>query len=166
MYKASSSEKVHLLLSRTSKSSHIIFLELFWTLVACNGAWSVQISLLIQTRTLFYWRKCYYGLCIHILIKNILMMDLFHLLSSQDINWWTGVEWITCGLLWCFYQLFGLSFWRHPFTAEHPLLRQWYISPNLMQKQTHLHLGWPEDEDIFSKFCVLGELLLCLRCFF
>ncbi len=33
--------------------------------------------------------------------------------------------WITCGLLWCFYQLFGLSFWRHPFTAEHPLLRHW-----------------------------------------
>ncbi len=31
-------------------------------------------------------------------------MDLF-LLSSQDINWWTGVVWITCGLLWCFYQL-------------------------------------------------------------
>ncbi len=32
------------------------------------------------------------------------------------------MDWITCGLLWCFYQLFGLSFWRHPFTAEHPLL--------------------------------------------
>ncbi len=62
-------------------------------------------------------------------VKNILMIDLFHtntqLLSSQDINWWTGVVWITCGLLWCFYQLFGLSFWRHPFTAEDPLLRQW-----------------------------------------
>ncbi len=29
--------------------------------------------------------------------------------------------WIT----WCFYQLFGLSFWRHPFTAEHPFVRQW-----------------------------------------
>ncbi len=59
-------------------------------------------------------------------VKNILMMDLFftntQLLSSEDINWWTGVVWITCGLLWCFYQLFGLSFWRHPFTAEHPLL--------------------------------------------
>ncbi len=52
-------------------------------------------------------------------------MDLFQLLSSQDINWWTGVVWITCGLLWCFYQLFGLWFWRHPFTAEHPLLRHW-----------------------------------------
>ncbi len=36
---------------------------------------------------------------------------------SQDINW-TGVVWITWGLLWCFYQQFGLSFWWHPFTAE------------------------------------------------
>ncbi len=62
-------------------------------------------------------------------VKNILMIDLFltniQLLSSQDVNWWTGVMWITCGLLWCFYQLFGLSFWRHPFTAEHPLLSKW-----------------------------------------
>ncbi len=47
------------------------------------------------------------------------------LLSSQDVNWWTRVVWITCGLLWCFYQLFGLSFWRHPFTAEHPLVSKW-----------------------------------------
>ncbi len=54
---------------------------------------------------------------------------------------WTGVVWITCGLLGCFYQLFGLSFWRHPFTTEHPLLMQCCISPNLMKKQTHLHLG-------------------------
>ncbi len=34
-----------------------------------------------------------------------------------------GLEW--CGLLWCFYQLFGLSFWRHPFTAEDPLPSKW-----------------------------------------
>ncbi len=27
-----------------------------------------------------------------------------------------------CGLLWFFYQLFGLSFWRHPFTLEDPLV--------------------------------------------
>ena len=75
---------------------------------------------------LFHWRKCYYGLwTLCIWVKNILMLDVFHLLSSPDVNWWTGVLWITCGLLWCFYQLFGLSFWRHPFTAEHPLLRHW-----------------------------------------
>ncbi len=49
-------------------------------------------------------------------------MQLFTL---QDINWWTGVVWITFGLLWCFYQRFGLSFWRHPFTAEDPLESKW-----------------------------------------
>ncbi len=47
------------------------------------------------------------------------------LFCSQDVNWWTGVVWITCGLLWCFYQLSGLSFWRHPFTAEDPLVSKW-----------------------------------------
>ncbi len=60
---------------------------------------------------------------------NTLILDLFlsnnHLFSSQDVNWWTGVVWITCGLLWCFYQLFGLSFWWHPFTAEDPLVSKW-----------------------------------------
>ncbi len=57
------------------------------------------------------------------------MMGLFltnmQLFTSQDIYWWTGVMWINCGLLWCFYQLFGLSFWRHPFTAEDPLVSKW-----------------------------------------
>ncbi len=40
-------------------------------------------------------------------IKNVLMMDLFCtimqlVLTSQDFKWWTGVVWITYGLLWCF----------------------------------------------------------------
>ncbi len=47
------------------------------------------------------------------------MLDLFQLLSSPDVNWWTGVLWITCDVF------IRLSFWRHPFTAEHPLLRHW-----------------------------------------
>ncbi len=104
---------------------------------------SDEISLLIQTRTLFHWRKSYYKLWIW--VKNILMLDLFQLLSSQDVNWWTGVVWITCGLLWCFFQLFGLSFWRHPFTAEHPLLRQWCNATFLQiwwRNKLILILGW------------------------
>ncbi len=36
--------------------------------------------------------------------------------------------WITCVLLRCFYQL---SFWRHPFTAEDPLVKLWCIFPSL-----------------------------------
>ncbi len=35
-------------------------------------------------------------------------------------------------------------------------IMQFYISPNLMKKQTHLHLGWPEGEDIFSKCKFFG----------
>ncbi len=53
-------------------------------------------------------------------------MQLF---ISQDINWWTGV-------LWCFYQLFGLSFWRHGFIGEQVM---WcYISPNLFSWRNKL----------------------------
>ncbi len=38
-----------------------------------------------------------------------------------------GLEWcgLLVGLLWCFYQVFRLSFWWHPFTAEDPLLSKW-----------------------------------------
>ncbi len=40
------------------------------------------------------------------------------------------------GYLWIivmFYQLFELSFWRHPFTAEDPLVNKWCL-------HLHLHL--------------------------
>ncbi len=36
-----------------------------------------------------------------------------------------------CGLLWCFYQLFGQSFWRHPFTEEDPSVSKWWNAQNL-----------------------------------
>ncbi len=60
------------------------------------------------------------------------------------------LEW--CGLLWCFHQLFGLSFWRHPFTAEDPLVSN--ISPNLFLWRNKLI--YIEDEQIF----ILSELFL------
>ncbi len=48
-------------------------------------------------------------------------VDLFltnmQLFTSQDNNWWTGVVWISCGLLWCLD-------WRHPFTTEDPLVNK------------------------------------------
>ncbi len=53
-------------------------------------------------------------------------------MASQDIKWWTGV---TCILLWCFNQLFELSFWRHSFISEDPNL----LKSVPVKKQTHLH---------------------------
>ncbi len=47
------------------------------------------------------------------------------LFTSQDVNWWLE----SCGLLvyYCnvFIQLYKLSLWRHPFTAEDPLVSKW-----------------------------------------
>ncbi len=68
------------------------------------------------------------------------------------------MDWSDVDYLWCFYQLFGLSFWWHPFTAEDPLVNKCYISLNLMKKQTHLHLWWLEGEYIFNTLKFLGEL--------
>ncbi len=64
-----------------------------------------------------------------------------------------------------FYQLFGLSFWRHPFTAEDPLVSKWWNAKFvLMKKQTHLHLGWPEDEYIISKLSSFHLKTTCVSC--
>ncbi len=79
---------------------------------------------------LFHWRKRYYGLWTGIWVRRDrlkrLGLDLFFftnfLLHKKFID---GLE-SCCGLLWCFYQLFGLSFWRHPFTAEDPLVSKWF----------------------------------------
>ncbi len=62
-----------------------------------------------------------------------------------------GLEW--CGLLWCFYQLFGLSFWRHPFTAEHPLLSKWW-NATFLQIRSY--------EETLSKW-VWGGIYICIN---
>ncbi len=41
--------------------------------------------------------------------------------TSQDINWWTGGVCITCVFISCL-DSFTFMFWRHPFTAEDPLV--------------------------------------------
>ncbi len=80
----------------------------------------------------FYWRKCYYGLETRILDKK-------------------------CCVDYCDVFI-RLSFWRHPFTAKHPLLRHWCNA-------TFLQIWWRnklEDVSIFSKLSFLGELILYL----
>ncbi len=55
------------------------------------------------------------------------------------------MDFFTCGLLWCFYQLFGLSFWRHPFTAEDPLVSEWCNAKFLQicsHKETNASTSW------------------------
>ncbi len=82
---------------------------------------------------LFHWRKHHYGSWTCILARRDILklkcLDEFVSYKHTAFRIKNAVVWITCGVLWCFYQLFGLSFWRHPFTAEDPLVSN--ISPNL-----------------------------------
>ncbi len=53
---------------------------------------------------------------------------------------WSGVDY--CDV---FNQLFGLSFWRHPFTAEHPLVSKWCNATFLQicsHKETNSYTSW------------------------
>ncbi len=102
-------------------------------------------------------------------------MDLFltntQLFTSQYINWGTGVVWITCGLLWCFYQLFGLSFWRHPFTSEDPLVSKW-CNAKFLQICSDDKLIYILDGMRASKFSAKFHfwmsftLIFCISCYF
>ncbi len=104
-----------------------------------------------------------YGLVI--LVKNILMLDLFQLLSSPDVNWWTGVVWIIVMFLSADWTLI-LTAPIHCRASIAETLMQRHISTNLMKKQTHPNLGCPEDEHNFSKCSFLSELLVFLLCIY
>ncbi len=115
---------------------------------------------------------------------NVLMMDLLVMISllyvmmmyliqlhriSLHKTLTDGLEY--CGLLWCFYQLFGLSFWRHPFTAEDVMLNSAKSVP--MKKQTSwMAWGWVFCTRIFNLhrkctalFCSFIFVLLFVICF-
>ncbi len=72
--------------------------------------------------------------------------------------------WITCRLLWCFYQLFGLSFWRHPFTAQEPLVSKWCNAIFLQicsDEETNSSTSWMAWGLVqFKQILFLGELFL------
>ncbi len=59
--------------------------------------------------------------------------------ASQGVNWWTGVVWITCGLLWCLSPVWTLIL-THPFIAEDPLWASDSIQnfPNLFTRRNKL----------------------------
>ncbi len=111
-----SSEKDHLLLSQKKINIHPHCLELFWTLLTSKRCLTCALE-----EALLWLHSLNDGLNLKHLDDGFVSYKhaAFWLLKMLIV----GLEW--CGLLWCLYQLFGLSFWRHPFTAEHPLLSKW-----------------------------------------
>jgi len=78
--------------------------------------------------------------------------------SSLGINWWTGVVWI---VVMFFYQLFGLSFWRHPFTTKDPLLSKWCNAKFLqICSDEETNSSWMAWEWVtFQQTVIVGKLL-------
>ncbi len=96
---------------------------------------SLEKALLWIMESYFSWKQGFE-------VKHVLMvLFLTNTTSCFTRHSFMDMVWITCGLLWCFYQMFGLSFWRHPFTAEDPLMSKWFNAQILQIR--------PEGEQIF-----------------
>ncbi len=78
----------------------------------------------------------------------------------QDFNCWTGVVWIVMFLSAVWTLILTAPIHCRASTAEQVM--QCYISPNLMKKQTHLHLGWSEG-DKFSSMALYLFLYKCVH---
>ncbi len=106
-----------------------------------NGAQSLHISFLIQTRLVGESNIMDRELDgLGFTVKHIVIMHLFltnmHLVTSQDINWWTGAVWIIYGLN-CFWTqlLIALMHCRGSIGEQ---VMWCYISPNLFQRRNKL----------------------------
>ncbi len=67
-----------------------------------------------------FWSRCLSSSNYRLLHKDLWKLNIFMKMCIQDED------------EFCFFIRFGgclyqLSFWRHPFTAEHPLLRHWWM---------------------------------------
>ncbi len=130
----SSSEKAHLLLFPHIKIYRYICLETFWTVLACKRCLSCAYFSPDSDEITFSLEK-------EILwIEESYFSKAFKHLNDGFIK-----NTCFCGLLWCFYQLFGHSFWRHPFTTEDPLLSKWYYA-TFLQICLDVRFGYPVGE--------------------
>ncbi len=152
---ASSSEKVHLLLSSHIKIHQHISLKLIWTVFSC------KLCLICAYFSPDSDEMTFFNEEINITVLFLTNMQIF---TSQDII--NGLEW--CGLLVDYCDVFISCLDSHS-DGTHSLQRIhcWagdgmlhFSKSVLMKKQTPLHLGWPEAEYIFSKFSFLSELFL------
>ncbi len=123
---------------------------------------------------LFHQRTCYYWLWSYILARSG-RLKLEAWICSWETRSFSLDKMLTdglalCGLLVDYCDGF-ISCLDSLSDGTHSLLRiHWWASDAIlnfsksvhMKKQSHLHLGWPEGECIFSKFCKISTSQLVL----
>ncbi len=120
--------------------------EIFCVHIVCN---EIQVKVNLEIATFFFYLRFPY--CPNFFWFGV--VDLFltnmQLFTAYYINWWTGVVWITCGLLWRF-----ISCLDSHSDGTHSLQRIHWWASNIMlhfsqsfpmKKQTYLHPGWPAE---------------------
>ncbi len=129
--------RVPILSSHTKIHPHVC-LELFWDVfvVVISGVWSLHISPDSDEKTF----------SLEEVILWITDSYLKLLYTDSYFNIWINMD------------LFLTNTQRIHCWASDIMLH--FSKSVLMNKKTNLHLGWPEGEDIFSKFSFLGELFL------
>ncbi len=123
---------------------------------------------------LFHWRKCYYGLWTGIFIRSdSLKLKCLNdgFVSEAQASCFTrfqSIDWSCMVQLVDYCDVFISCLESHS-DGTHSLQRiDWWASVVmlnfskcvLVNKQTHLHLGWSEGEYIFGKFSFWGEQFL------
>ncbi len=144
---------------------HICLHNCFGLFSLINSMWSLHTSLLIQKNKYIYfpWRKRYYGLHTCVLARS-------NVLKLKKTLWW-NCQLQTCSFSlhnWCYCDVFISCLDSHS-DGTHSLHRihWWRVSDVMlhfsksvpMKKQTHLNLGWPQGEYIFSRFSFNKQLL-------
>ncbi len=118
----------------------------------------MYISYLTQTRWPFHWRKqicnfdesSYFSRKQWFKVKNILIMDLFLTNMQLFFNKMLIDGLDSCELLvdYCdvFISCLNSNFWRHPFTAEYPMVSKWFeevnFSKSISNKETNSSTSW------------------------
>ncbi len=128
--------------SFVSLYSLLVSAVLCWSVVfrVSNVMWVSCLTVLQSSACLlvFPLRGGFCSSLFYFIIKNNIFLCIWVLdLISRDIA--------TCGLLWCFYQLFELFSCRHPLTAEDQLVSKWYNAKfiqNWSNENTNSSTSW------------------------
>ncbi len=135
---------------------------LFRAVLVC--AWSVQISLLIQTRSFFHWSRGYCGLWTWFKVKNIFCFNICFFWLHKMLT--DGLEW--CGLLVDYCDVFSSFLDSHSdgtHSLQSTLVMLWCISPSLFWWRNKLLYGLKMSKG-FSKLKFLWAIALNLACMF
>ncbi len=127
-----------------------------WLIIIIIIIKKVKFTIILISYILFYIFIFYIYWYCHFSIAYLCMLKNFF--SHWEVSEYRNCH-VDCSCMeYCDvlqYQLVGLSFWRHPFNADDPLVNKWCDNTFLQvcsDGKTNLQLGLPEVSTFLSNF--------------